>query len=307
MNLKCSVCGKVEFTILKEGLCIKCVALQKEKAYLEKNKRRPRISARTLIKSYVIKNMPLTELSDKLDLSKPGLLYWFKYYEIPLKTISQGGKKRIKSNFFSVLNSDSAFLLGYIFTDGDLQYNKKNGKYFLRLYSKYKENLEMVLKLIGSSAKIQERRAIMTEKIRQGKLYFIHIADDSFINELISLGMVRNKNDKIQFPEIDKDLYSHFIRGCWAGSGYVYTNNYGRVISGIVLASKDLIERIEKILNSHGLSKRKIFEHKHTKTHSFYFRYSQGETEKLYHFLYKDASIRNTVAHQTKVFREHFE
>jgi len=306
MNKKCTVCGKREFPILRQKRCIKCIALLNEDTYYHLRNKRPRISANFLLNEYFLDKKSLSEIATDLDTSKQSLLYWFKYYEIPLRSLSDGLKKKIDSDFFSELNPDSAFLLGYIFTDGDLQFNKKTGKHFLRLYSKFQSDMLMVLRLINSSAKIQQRKAIMTESIRQGNIYFIHIADESFINDLIELGMVRNKNTKIKFPDISEELYNHFIRGCWAGSGHVYIDKYGKINSGIVLASKELIEKIELILNTCGLKKRKIYEHKHTKTKSYYFRYSQGDTEKLYHYMYKGATDRNTVKHQSQIFVEYF-
>jgi hypothetical protein len=307
MNKKCSICGKREFPILRQKRCVGCIARLNEEVYFRLNKnKRPKFSADLLLTEYVLNHSSLTELAKNYNVSKPALIYWFKYYEIPLRTISQGLKKKIDSEFFSDLNPDSAFLLGYIFTDGDLQLNKKTNRHFLRLYGKYQNDLVLALNLLKSTAKIQQRKAVMTESIRQAKVYFIHVADETLIGDLMDLGMVRNKNSKIKFPNITEDLNNHFIRGCWAGSGHVYVDKNAKINSGIVLASIDLIQKIETILNGQGLKKRKIFEHKHTKTKSYYFRYSQRDTKLLYHYLYKGATYKNTINHQSQVFVDFF-
>lgn len=307
MNNKCIICDKREYPILRKRRCVRCIARSNEDNYKRQNPYKPlRFHADYLVKEYILNKKSLQEISNECGITKQAIVYWLKYYEIPIRSISEALKKRINSEFFADLNLDSAFLLGYIFTDGDLQFNKNTGHYFLRLYGKYYDDLEMVLKLIKSRAKIQQRKAVLTDSIRQGKVYFIHIADEKFISDLMDLGMVRNKNSKVKFPEIPEELYSHFIRGCWAGSGYAYIDKDGKFVSGIVLASKSLLERIEQILNSAGLKKRKIYEYKHTKTPSFYFRYAREDSEKLYHYLIKGATVKNTIKHQSRAFSEYF-
>jgi hypothetical protein len=306
MNDKCVMCKSRKYPILRDRRCIRCIALLNEDLYKKRNPNKsPKLTADFLVNEYVLKNKSLTEVSLDCGITKQAVAYWLKFYEIPIRSISDSKKKRINSDFFRKINPDSAFLLGYIFTDGDLQLNKKTGNHFLRLYGKYSSDLSMVLRMIESKAKIQERKALMTDSIRQAKIYFIHIADETFIGDIMKYGMVRNKNSKIKFPKIPAEYFNHFIRGCWAGSGYAYNDTKGKLITGIVLASRDLIEKIEQILNSAGLKKRKIYQYNHTKTPSYYFRYSSGESLKLYKYLYKGASDRNTIKHQSAAFVQH--
>jgi hypothetical protein len=255
-----------------------------------------------LLKEYLLSAKTFQDIATEKGITKGAVSYWLKYYEIPVRSNIEVLKKKINSSFFSKLTSDSAFLLGYFFTDGDLQFNIKSKEFFVRLYSKQKENLEMVLMLLKSDAKIQHRKAVMTEKIRQGELYFIHIADETFIADLISHGMVRNKNSKITFPKIPDNLVNHFIRGCWAGSGCIYSGKNGSITSRFVTGSKDLILSIESKLNNAGLKKRKIYSHKHTKSPSYYITYAREESMKLYRYLYAGADSRNVVKHQTEEF-----
>ena len=164
----------------------------------------------------------------------------------------------------------------------------------------------MVLKLIKSDAKIQERKAVMTDKIRQGKIYFIHIADQKFINDLMGFGMIRNKNSSIKFPNIPEEFISHFIRGCWAGSGCIYFSKEGSITTKFTYGSLEFITHIEKELNKVGLRKRKIYQNKHSKAPSYYFTYATENSGKLYKYLYKDARSKNSVKHQTVAFEKQF-
>lgn len=47
----------------------------------------------------------------------------------------------------------------------------------------------------------------------------ITILDSDLYYDLIRLGAIPNKTFKVQFPNIDKELYPHYIRGLWDGDG----------------------------------------------------------------------------------------
>lgn len=258
-----------------------------------------------LLLEYYVKKRSLRDIGNDCGFSRATVSNWLRYYEIPTRS-SKDLIKRINSDFFSKINPDSAFLLGYIFMDGDLQHNLKTDKYFLRLYGKYKDNLVMVLNLLQAEAIIQHRKAVLNEKIRQGELYFIHIADEKIISDLVSLGMIHNKNSYIKFPDIHKDYINHFIRGCWAGSGCEWFGKKGAINSKFVSGSIDFITRLEEELNKAGLKKRNIYKNKHSKSPSFYFTYATEESGKLYSYLYKGSNSTNTINRHTEAFEKAF-
>lgn len=304
MGQKCKICGEKKYPIFSSRRCVRCVAKSNEDIFkrLYPNKE-IKLTSQFLVDEYILKAKSANEISKMCGLSHITVINWLKDYKIRVRTIKDL-KNKIDSNFFSQINAYSAFLLGYIFTDGDLQYNQKYDYYFLRLYSKYKTNLQMVLKLIKSDAKIQQRKAVMTHAIRQGKISFIHIADKKFISDLMGLGMIRNKNSSIKFPKIPKEFISHFIRGCWGGNGSIYYSKEGRAISQFTSASREFINRIEKELNDAGLPKRKIYEHKLTKSPSYYFRYSHQNSADLHRYLYRGTKNKNVIKHQTELFAQ---
>lgn len=304
MGQKCKICGEKKYPIFSSRRCVRCAAKSNEDIFkrLYPNKEK-KLTSQFLVDEYILKAKSANEISKMCGLSHITVINWLKEYKIHVRTIKDL-KNKINSNFFSKINADAAFLLGYIFTDGDLQYNQKYDYYFLRLYSKYKTNLQTVLKLIKSDAKIQQRKAIMTDEIRQGKLSFIHIADKKFISDLMGFGMIRNKNSSIKFPKIPEEFISHFIRGCWGGNGSIYYSKEGRATSQFTSASLEFITRIEEELNKAGLPKRKIYEHNHTK--SYYFRYAHQNSADLYRYLYRGSRNRNVIKHQTEEFAQLF-
>jgi hypothetical protein len=306
MSQKCKICGEKKYPILSSRKCVRCAAKSKEDIFIRLYPNKEiKFKSQFLVDEYVINSKSVREIAKMCGLSNLTVNTWLGYYGIKTRT-KEDLKNKINSNFFSKINADSAFLLGYIFTDGDLQYNQKFRYYFLRLYSKYKTNLQMVLKLIKSDAKIQQRKAVMTDAIRQGKISFIHIADKKFINDLMGFGMIKNKNSSIKFPNIPAEFISHFIRGCWAGSGCIYFSKEGSIIARFTNGSLEFITHIEKELNKAGCGKRKIYQHKHTKSPSYYFSYATGDSSILHRYLYRDARSKNSVKHHTVAFEKHF-
>ena len=193
--------------------------------------------------------------------------------------------KNINASLFNSQSPTSVFLLGYIMMDGDLQYNQKTKKYFLRLYSKYRNQIELVQELLEMEGKLQYRKETFHNGKKQGAIYFIHIPNQNIIQKLMSYGMVSNKNDKILLPEIKNDLIPYFLRGCFMGSGSFYMNKNGKIHISFTIGSKSFINSLNHVLYNQGLTFRKIYKNK-TKSPSYYFRYAEQDSLKLINFIY---------------------
>ncbi|WP_090126658.1 hypothetical protein [Lutibacter oricola] len=203
------------------------------------------------------------------------------------------------------MSAQGAFLLGYIFTDGDFLLNKKTNQYFLRIYSKHITQIEKLKKILKTDAKIQKREQKNYGDSVQTKIYFIHIGNQIIINDLLKFGLTIEKNLNVKFPKLEDKFKSHFLRGCWAGSGNV-TIYEDRVYSSIVIGSYKFISEIEKYLSSNGLKPRKIYKNKLSKKPSYVIKYAHGESEKLYNFLYKGKTNLTISDKQEIIYKKYF-
>jgi hypothetical protein len=131
--------------------------------------------------------------------------------------------KKINNEAFTELNKEKAYLLGFIFADGFLGFHKNTGLNYLRIYSKYRYKIENIKKILQSKTEIVHIREKMNETVKQRELFYLHVGDQINIEDLIDLGMVERKNDKIQFPYLPSNLHPHFIRGLWSGKGSIST------------------------------------------------------------------------------------
>jgi len=301
---KCKQCNSNEFKIYPNKLCQKCLSHNREVNLIKQGKNLS-ISSYELITEYIINKKSINKIAKEKSLKPFQVRKLFSDYLIPVKSPTEAKKKEINESIFDKINSVSAFLLGYIFTDGDLLLNLKTGKYFLRIYSKHYSQVEKIKSILKSSAKIQKREEKNYGNVIQSEIYFLHIGNQKIINDLLGLGLTLKKNEDLKFPKISEKLIHHFIRGCWAGSGNVTIYNNG-VFSSIIIGSIDFMTEIERILNFNGLLKRNIYQNNHSKKSSFLIKYANEESEKLYNYLYKGTNLLIVSDKQHKIYKEYF-
>ena len=194
-------------------------------------------------------------------------------------------EKQINEDTFTNLNAETAFLLGFIFADGFLGFHKNTGLNYLRIYSKYRYRIENVREILKSKARINHVKEKYNGEIKQGKLFYLHIGNETIIEDLIDLGMVEKKNNNIKFPYLPAELYPHFIRGAWSGKGSVLINK-NSIFSTFSIGSIEFITDLEEHLHQNGLTKQKIQQSKLSKKPSYKIKYSINDTKKLYEYIY---------------------
>ena len=202
-----------------------------------------------------------------------------------------------------------AYILGLIFTDGNIFYNKsvQNTNYVQGTLSFGQKDLELVTKfsnLIGYDEKIQFRKERFDSNIARSDLYVIIINSNDLMHQLEQLNITVSKSMEMKFPIIPKEYLRHFIRGCWDGDGTVYMEN-NRIRASYVSGSLSFIESLMGNLEDLGLSKRKLYEHNHSK--SYYFRYvSDDDCLKLYNLFYSNVSPEQFYSKKYQIFKDYF-
>lgn len=304
MKRKCKNCTLNRFKVYPNKLCQKCFSNWLEKELLKKGDTL-KITSDELIDNYIIEQKSIRQIAREKNLKINLVRKYFDLYRIPVKSVVESNTKKINEEVFNKLNPESAYVLGYIFTDGNLVLNKKNNTYFLQIYSKYKYQLENIKTILQSEAKIQHRTLKKYNNKIQGEIFWLHIGNQKVIKALLQLGMVSDKNQEIKFPNIPENLISHFIRGCWTGSGCV-TLDGTTLLSQITIGSIDFMKSIEYELNKSGLKKRNIYKNSQSKKPSYVIRYATRESEKLYKYLYKGKTKLTSCKRQEKMYREKF-
>ena len=127
-----------------------------------------------------------------------------------------------------------AYVLGLIYTDGNLHIRKTKSGYetgTLTFAQKEKELVEKLLHLMDCNAKIRFKEKREFENTTAGELYYFSIGNNDLSDDLTRLGVTQNKSLKMMFPKIPDEHLRHFIRGIFDGDGSVYLDKRTKAIT----------------------------------------------------------------------------
>ena len=319
----CISCGTEERRHLGHGLCSACY--QKEIENRNKSHERERgvtsiiISKEYLVQEYEHHKKSLSEIAQNSFCSRQYIYKKMKEYGVPFRSKGEartlaldagkitynlldddiGISRKIKlqkirydENFFRNWSNEMAYVLGVIYTDGNIKKgvirNRDRKERLsmgrLSIAQKEPELLIKVLNLMKCNAKLTYSKKRIYENTIAGELYHFRINSNDIYDALLRLGVSPYKSLTINFPIIPNEYIRHFIRGCWDGDGSVYREKEARrLCASFVSGSYYFISGILKELIAAGLPEIKI--HKHSRR-SYSFRYSGKNCIKLYHYLY---------------------
>jgi len=158
------------------------------------------------------------ELSEYFGITDVAIRVLLKNRGYKYNCINNNKKYEINENFFDVIdNQDKAYFLGFLYADGC---NKTNRNVVtLSLKEDDKEILEKLNNLIFKEKKLSYE---IVKKNNTSNRFNLVIHNKHMSNKLIELGVDRRKTFKIVYPTwLDKQFYSHFIRGYMDGDGYI--------------------------------------------------------------------------------------
>ena len=208
-----------------------------------------------------------------------------------------GIKYRVNELFFTKWKPEMAYVLGYLYADGNLEdASYLRGKY-VRVTSTDKSSIVKIKKLLGSQHKIIERVSqivnfsFQNKQYKSSPSYLLRIGSHALYNSLTELGLYPNKSLTVKFPKIPAYFLPHFIRGYFDGDGCVYLE-MGRGIKG-----QKIIKRLSVIFTSgsldflNGLQKQlkeaqKLNGRIYCGNRAYRLRYTTSEATQFFPFMY---------------------
>ena len=182
---------------------------------------------------------------------------------------------------FDSWTEESAYLLGWLITDGCVQY-VPNKRYGLRWELADKDAVEMIRDILQATNNIYDRPKDTVN------LYSIYIRGEYITRRVMNLGISPRKTHTIKFPPVPLCVMRHFIRGIMDGDGSVMLLNkkYGKQLSTkFCSASKDFINELGNVLRRELGLIPKIYEEQP----GFYvLKYGANESFALLKYLYDD-------------------
>jgi hypothetical protein len=195
-------------------------------------------------------------------------------------------KYSLNENFFSLWNSEMAYVLGFWYADGHMRHVKSYRIYFSSNDVQILKDIRKAMR--SNSPVISSESKYPTLVVRSKKLYSC----------LLRLGGAPRKSTKITFPKVPVKYLPDFIRGYFDGDGSVHKityraskNNkkYTEIRSNFTCGSKPFLESLrEKLVNYLDTSNRVIGQYG---PHQFKLGYGQKDTVKLLRFMYYNSNI----------------
>ena len=180
-----------------------------------------------------------------------------------------------------------AYILGYIFADGSLEYAPKiRGKYF-RITSTDEEILPKIKRCLDSEHTIS--KILLPEPNRKPR-YFFRVGNAHIYDTLLRYGLHPHKSLTIQMPAVPKKFLGDFARGYFDGDGCVYIEHkngaFRRLRVIFTSGSKIFLDELEKKLRSTlGLKQKDIYKNKNGNIYQL--SYSTADSMALFDLMYE--------------------
>jgi hypothetical protein len=200
------------------------------------------------------------------------------------------GRPRIYSineNYFESINSNNkAYVLGFIYADGCVYNNYLS----IWLSDKDIEILKFIKKELDYEGKIYSHHS----KVKNKKYVGISISSKKIVNDLIKLGVVRNKTyDAKELPIYKNEYESAFLLGFFDGDGSIYSNDNRGYAEYTVSFScnKSVLKEIKGILVNYKISSSNI-RHRHNNDESCMLEIRGNKNiEKIYNLFYSNTEF----------------
>ncbi len=127
-----------------------------------------------------------------------------------------GASKKYNKDFFKTWSREMAYILGFMYADGNVVVTKR-GNYYIAIYTSDEELLGLMRDLMESEHKISKRNS------HSGSVYRIQVGSKEWFDDLGEVGLTPNKSLRMQLPIIPPPYFGDFIRGYFDGDGNVWT------------------------------------------------------------------------------------
>lgn len=218
------------------------------------------------------------EMARKLGIGKTAVNRWCK--ELGLQHI----KHSANENYFSKWSPEMAYILGIVFSDGNISWNVKKSYNALTITAaeKDKDHLEKI------RLKLESTKPLLYST--QTESYRLIINSKKICQILMKFGVVPNKSLIVKFPKVPKKYLKDFIRGIIDGDGTVrYVNRKKSPYFEITVSSgsKNFLESLVKEISTIGV----LTKLRKSQGNTYIAQYSCQRGLKLASWIYKDADL----------------
>jgi intein-encoded DNA endonuclease-like protein len=196
--------------------------------------------------------------------------------------------KSYNKDFFKAWSSDMAYILGFLYADGNIVETKR-GTHFVALYIADEEILTAIKECLESNHKISKRSSAT------GAVYRLQIGSKEWFEDLAKIGLFPNKTKRMLVPKVPKKYFGDFVRGYFDGdgnvwSGFVHKNRHNPLLVlqlSFTSGSVEFLESLHTQLQYFGIKGGGIYKPKSGNYGRLTF--SSRDTLTIYKIMYNGA------------------
>ena len=194
-----------------------------------------------------INGMQLKDIASKFNTTYPTVSRLLKQQGVNIDRYTY----HFNEHYFDNIDSQyKAYILGLLWADGCNVTNKNS--IIISLQEKDKGLLEIINVLTENERPLKLKK--LHDKNPKWQNCYTLVWQSKYLSSLLeSYGMVNNKSLFLRFPDwLDKNLYSHFIRGYFDGDGCISLskNNNNRSASINMVGTRMFLEEVSKIIKN---------------------------------------------------------
>jgi hypothetical protein len=220
-----------------------------------------------------------------------------------------GIKYKVDETFFEKWSECMAYVLGYIYADGNLIYSPNMRGKYVSIISVDEDSILRIKKWLNSEHTIKRTRShFVGSKI----CYVLRIGSHKIYNDLTNYGLRPNKSLTVKLPNIPNKYFGHFIRGYFDGDGCIYLEKgMGKKGQQIIkrmriiftCGSKVFLVKMDNVLKKNNIINGRIYFNKR----AFQLKYPNSDSKKMFELMYSNTSINSFFMRKFKIFKEYFE
>ena len=200
-----------------------------------------------------------------------------------------------------------AYVLGFWYADGSVEYSPQIRGHYIRVGSTDKEVVSYIKLVLKSEHKIN-----VPPRPGRKIFYLLRIGSSQMFHDLHQLGVVERKSNIIVFPRVPKEFLSDFIRGYFDGDGCVSiekskSGSYQRLVTVFTSGSKQFLLQLQSILMEQAylsLTKIAIVRNKNNST-AYQLRYSTRDSLRLFFFIYPRRRVSFCLSRKYAIFMDY--
>jgi len=246
-----------------------------------------------VVEYYLSRPMSIGTVAEEFNLCKPKIVEILESHKIQLYTKNQIFNPNFNERYFQTIDSEvKAYLLGFIFTDGNVFIKEHGDSKITQVSLTVKEEDRYILEILKKE--LNTNRNITSDG--RGALS-LSVRSNVMGEDLAKYNIVPNKSLIIRFPNNTESIgkyLNHFLRGVFDGDGSIQFRTTGKRVKfsiGLSAGNPEVLEQVRNIL-SLKLDvfpvKVYVYSNKHTCMITWQ---SFNDMLKICEYLYKDATI----------------